>query len=498
MNIQEYIQAYLEKGFDIVPCEPNAKLTYKTGWTNKKFSIDEFSLDGNIGMKTGNELICLDLDYKGEKEKDPSMDFAKELDQRLDLNTFCYQRTAHDRRHIILGITTKGKFHKRKVMYKGMPVDVLGNSSMFLIEPSKIDGNEYKIFILNEILGQSPFDRFLNREYPVLTPKQEDKLLEWLAELEGKETAIEKSQIEHEQEKETEKIKAILKNCTELNKLHQKIKTEHHLTHDERIHFVNVFKVLPGGHEFVLSCLKMLSDYDPSKTDCQIKSLKGNPTLCKTLCQDHLCDEIKIIGKKSPVAFAYSASNSKPDVPSFPEDCYVGIAGDFAAMYDNVFEAPKEFFYFSFLTHLGCLISPYVSLKSSLLEPPRLYTVIIAKTAVQRKSVALEITSKFFDDFTKNFRKIEGTGSAEGLAEVIKKTGLPVIIMLDELKAFVQKAKQDGSMLLPMINTLFSKSSYDNYTKGHSIEIKNGFLSILSACTDSTFENMWTPQFPAC
>ena len=55
----------------------------------------------------------------------------------------------------------------------------------------------------------------------------------------------------------------------------------------------------------------------------------------------------------------------------FP-DIMTGVAGDFARIYSRHLESPKHFFYLSFLTCLGSILSTRLTLNCELLPQPRL------------------------------------------------------------------------------------------------------------------------------
>ncbi|MCX5888495.1 MAG: hypothetical protein NTY36_03480 [Deltaproteobacteria bacterium] len=149
-----------------------------------------------------------------------------------------------------------------------------------------------------------------------------------------------------------------------------------------------------------------------------------------------------------------------------------------------------------YLTLLGHVISGRITLESEIRPQPRLYTVNLGESADARKSTSIDKPSDFFCE-TLGVRAINpvlGVGSAEGLVEAFRKTPR-VILILDELKALVQKMRIDASVLLPCVNTLFEKNSYQNYTKNHPIAIDNAELCLLAASTLETYRNMFTPQF---
>jgi hypothetical protein len=183
-----------------------------------------------------------------------------------------------------------------------------------------------------------------------------------------------------------------------------------------------------------------------------------------------------------------------PDPLAFPSDLMTGIAGDFARLYSHHLESPPQFFFFSFLTCLGSIISDRVTLECELKPQPRLYVLILGQSADDRKSTAIGKTIEFFRSVVPNFAICSGLGSAEGLSNVISKH-TRVLVCLDEFKSFVSKCGIDSSVLLPCFTSLFEMNSYENNTKKGRFIIENGFISLLAASTIETYQRTWSPDF---
>jgi hypothetical protein len=183
---------------------------------------------------------------------------------------------------------------------------------------------------------------------------------------------------------------------------------------------------------------------------------------------------------------------------AFPEGAYLGVAADFADTYSTACESPKSYFYLSFLTCLGALVGDRVCLQGATRAPARLYTVLLGSSGISRKSTAIKLTTDFFARNVLGFPVIRGLGSAEGLAKTIQKREYTnTLLVFDELRTFVDKAKIEGSILLSIVNTLFDETRAENHTKGHDIELENVHLSLLSACTLDTFANLFDANFVA-
>ena len=59
------------------------------------------------------------------------------------------------------------------------------------------------------------------------------------------------------------------------------------------------------GRKRVHEILKHEPDYDESKTDRQLDSIKGPPQTCSYMCKDKPCANIRMAGGKSPIKFGY-------------------------------------------------------------------------------------------------------------------------------------------------------------------------------------------------
>jgi hypothetical protein len=179
----------------------------------------------------------------------------------------------------------------------------------------------------------------------------------------------------------------------------------------------------------------------------------------------------------------------------FPRDTIQGLAKEFADTYSDYLESPWEFWAFSFLTCLGSMLASRLTLDSAIRPQPRLFAFLLGESAVDRKSESIKQAVDFYSEsFPDDFSPCFGVGSAEGLAEWLAKHP-PTLLLYDEAKVFVSKAIIESSVLLPCVNTLFESNRFHSHTKGHSIKVDSGYLSILAASTTDTFQRMWTPAF---
>jgi hypothetical protein len=232
-------------------------------------------------------------------------------------------------------------------------------------------------------------------------------------------------------------------------------------------------------------------------TDARILKLPGLPPhgdVSDWMAVGHTVEELRTL-----------ADQARPWLPpsqeGLPEAGYIGIAADFAGLYADCTEAPRPFLYFTFLTYLGSLIAHRVTLHSELRPSPRLYTVCLGPSADGRKSSALDHTDRFVRETIAHFgdHVHYGLGSAEGLARRFEREPAqpprPLLVHLDELRVLVDKARPEGSIILPMLATLFERNMFDNTTKTHKISVRDAHLSMVAACTAETYAAIWTPAF---
>ena len=171
-----------------------------------------------------------------------------------------------------------------------------------------------------------------------------------------------------------------------------------------------------------------------------------------------------------------------------------GAAGYFAQVMSTYLEPPEHFFFLSYLTALGSILGSRLTLVSELRPQPRLYTVILGESADDRKSTAISKTCSFFHSAVMDFKPCYGVNSAEGLQKKLEKDG-STLLVFDELRAFVGKAKADGSVLLPCVTSLFDLNHYESNTKDREVILSNAYLSILAASTVETYERTWDSSF---
>ncbi len=184
-----------------------------------------------------------------------------------------------------------------------------------------------------------------------------------------------------------------------------------------------------------------------------------------------------------------------PIVRDFPAEVMTGAAGAFAHLYGSYMESPRPFFYMSYLTCLGGYLSGSLTIDSELRAQPRLFTLLLADSADDRKSTAITKTTSFFRESIADFDICRGVGSAEGLQARLEGTNKKLLLSFDEFMAFVGKCKIESSVLLPCVNTLFEENDHESRTKKNTVLLNNAHLSILAASTIATYERTWSPAF---
>jgi hypothetical protein len=184
----------------------------------------------------------------------------------------------------------------------------------------------------------------------------------------------------------------------------------------------------------------------------------------------------------------------KPIDITFPEKVMTGVAGDFSRLYSEHMEPCPQFFFMAFLTCLGSILTGHLTLDSSLNPQPRLYTLLLGESADDRKSTAIKEVVAFFKDTGSELATCWGVGSAEGLQSMFEQSDR-LILLLDEFKYFVSKARIDGSVLLPATTTLFESNIFESHTKTKNISLDNAHLSILAASTIETYQQTWSSIF---
>jgi len=197
---------------------------------------------------------------------------------------------------------------------------------------------------------------------------------------------------------------------------------------------------------------------------------------------------------RSRAASPDSSSKKYAATPDFPVEVMAGAAREFADIYSGCVEVPRQFFFMSYLTCLGNIVADQLTLTSFINHQPRLYTLLLGKSGVDRKSTAISKTVEFFESAQTDLKVCRGAGSAEGLQKTLERSH-KLVLFLDEFKQFIGKCKIDSSVLLPCVNTLFESNRYESQTSQKEIVLRDVYLSLLAASTVATYENTWSKHF---
>ena len=163
-------------------------------------------------------------------------------------------------------------------------------------------------------------------------------------------------------------------------------------------------------------------------------------------------DSQELDGRDQLYISAGKLSSESKELFGFPKQVLTGAAGYFAKIYNEFIESCPQFLYMAYLTCLGTVLCPKVSVKSALKTQPRLYTTLVGESADDRKSTAIDAAVDHFSFVLgKDFNYREGVGSAEGLQRILKKAEdkyperpIGTLLVHDEFKAFVSKCNIDN------------------------------------------------------
>jgi hypothetical protein len=182
------------------------------------------------------------------------------------------------------------------------------------------------------------------------------------------------------------------------------------------------------------------------------------------------------------------------DTLTFPLHAMTGSLGDLARVMAEGTEVPEEFYFAAGLTILGAMCGKDLTVRVGFKVEPRLYTVLLGDSYAVKKSTAMRKTLEFFGAM--DIRKPHfnyGVGSAEGLVQSLR-SHPNLILAYDELRSFVDKTRVQGSVLLPMVTSLFEGNDWENTTKNRkqSVPLRDVHLSLIGCCTTGTYADIWT------
>lgn len=178
-------------------------------------------------------------------------------------------------------------------------------------------------------------------------------------------------------------------------------------------------------------------------------------------------------------------------MPTFPRSAMIGSLGELAVELGRDSEVPEEFLFADALAVAGAIMSGRFALDLGLESDTRLFLVTVGESADTKKTTAQTKVLKVFKRLgLPEWNTCYGVGSAEGLAKSLAHNGR-VVLAIDELKQLLQKTQIRGSVLLPMITSLYERTDYENQTKDSAISLEDARLVLMANSTLDTFESLW-------
>jgi hypothetical protein len=183
-------------------------------------------------------------------------------------------------------------------------------------------------------------------------------------------------------------------------------------------------------------------------------------------------------------------SKREENTTALPENCCLGILRDFVELMAPHYEVPKEYWFFSLATVLGAALAGKMTLAGDLKVEPRLYTVLLGRSGVEKKSTAIRRTLKFAEGAGVLPPVCFGVGSGEGLAEALQENKT-LLLAVDEFRTLMAKARIENSVLGPMLASLFEGNNFESRTKAHKVTVRGARLSMLAASTYDSYALTW-------
>ena len=114
------------------------------------------------------------------------------------------------------------------------------------------------------------------------------------------------------------KLNTVFKHCVILKEIKRKSVAKEAIGHPDRVILGTVATAFgDDGVKLVHEILAGQDNYDKQRTEYYMQTMAQNaykPTLCNTICgPDNLCEAMKAINKRSPIAFAYTYDEDVDD-----------------------------------------------------------------------------------------------------------------------------------------------------------------------------------------
>lgn len=212
--------------------------------------------------------------------------------------------------------------------------------------------------------------------------------------------------------------------------------------------------------------------------------------------------------RNNAVGATVNAANSEI---IFPDECIVGSLGDAARALAAGTEKTEEGIFAALITLLSSAVAGHLFLKDRGFKTTRLYTVLVAESAMGKKSSSVTEAKNFIDEVAKLFplpadileqsniltksHRCEGVGSGEGLVRVLFKYPRTILIY-DELKGLMDKAGIDGSSLLVALTKLYEEESWENSLKkeSESMSVTGAQTALIGCATGETYESIFSSE----
>lgn len=151
------------------------------------------------------------------------------------------------------------------------------------------------------------------------------------------------------------------------------------------------------------------------------------------------------------------------ECPRAPEEAWYGTAKLYREVIGHRVESSDNFHLACFLTLVGSLLGKSVYINSGRVTYPNFYTVIVGESAWSAKGTAMDPMAEIAPKINQAVVPLTSLDSSEGLIRAINDSRQAaghgsegcVLIMLDEMNAFLEKAKMKGNKLIPDLKKAF-------------------------------------------
>jgi P4 family phage/plasmid primase-like protien len=155
------------------------------------------------------------------------------------------------------------------------------------------------------------------------------------------------------------KFPSVCKHCQVMAEIKRKSEAKELISHQERLTLGTVATAFgQDGVQIVHELLQGQPNYDVQKTAYYLQTMAQNaykPTLCNTICgPDKLCDSIKAISRRSPIAFAFTYDSQVDEHIKKYVETYV--LERVTRHFDNLIYATVDQTYYRYLNGVYCAL----------------------------------------------------------------------------------------------------------------------------------------------